>query len=87
MAIGLLAAAPPDLVLLDLNLPDMDGFAILRWMRARPATARVPVVALTASEVAFTHALACGCAGVVRKPPDLLSVIEVVRSQFGAVLA
>jgi CheY-like chemotaxis protein len=87
MAISLMAEAPPDLVLLDLSLPDMDGFAILRWMRARPATAQVPVVALTANETTVTHALACGCAGVVRKPPELTSVIQVVRSQFGAALA
>jgi two-component system phosphate regulon response regulator PhoB len=40
-------AAPPDLVLLDLLLPDMDGFAVCRELKARPATARAFIVMLT----------------------------------------
>jgi len=86
-AIHALAELPPDLLLLDLMMPDMDGFAVLRWMQARPVTARVPVVVLTAVEAAVAHALACGCAGVVRKPLEIDQVIEVVRTQLAAVAA
>jgi DNA-binding response OmpR family regulator len=39
---------PPDLVLLDLNLPGLDGFAVCRALRAHPPTAQVPIIMLTA---------------------------------------
>lgn len=38
----------PDIVVLDLNLPGMDGYSVLSELRARPATARIPVIVLTA---------------------------------------
>src|SRR5579871_3023155 len=48
-----LAAAPKaDLVVLDVNLPDMDGFEVCRRLRANPATAQLPVLHLSAT---FTH--------------------------------
>jgi DNA-binding response OmpR family regulator len=47
-AVRAVAAAPPDLVVLDLNLPGMDGLDVCRVLRARPATAHVPIVILTA---------------------------------------
>jgi CheY-like chemotaxis protein len=74
------AEDPPDLVLLDLRLPVLDGFAVLRWLRRRPATARVPVVALTAADpAALRRALDGGCAGFVAKPFDLDELVETVR--------
>ncbi|HEY3079473.1 MAG TPA: response regulator [Chloroflexota bacterium] len=86
-AIQALAETPPDLVLLDLMMPDMDGFAVLRWMRAHPRTAGVPVIVLTAVDAAVDHALACGCAGFVRKPLQLDQLVEVVRTQLAAAAA
>ena len=47
-AIGLAREQLPDLVLMDLRLPDLDGTEALRRLRAEPATAHIPVVALTA---------------------------------------
>jgi len=41
----------PDLVLMDINLPDMDGFTAVRTLRQDPRAARIPVVALTADQV------------------------------------
>jgi DNA-binding response OmpR family regulator len=41
-------ASPPDAVLLDLNLPGMDGLEVCRQLRRRPATARVPILMVTA---------------------------------------
>ena len=43
-----ISAGVPDLVLLDVSLPGMDGLEVLRRLRADPAVARIPVVALTA---------------------------------------
>jgi CheY-like chemotaxis protein len=74
------AEAPPELVLLDLRLPVLDGFAVLRWLKERPATARIPVLALTgAGAVEARHALDRGCAGFVAKPFDLDELVETVR--------
>jgi two-component system phosphate regulon response regulator PhoB len=38
----------PDIVVLDLNLPGMDGYSVLSQLRSRPATSRIPVIVLTA---------------------------------------
>jgi CheY-like chemotaxis protein len=50
-ALGLVAEGMPDLVLLDLVMPEMDGFAFLRELRARPAGRAAPVVVLTAKDI------------------------------------
>ncbi|MGD8361016.1 MAG: response regulator [Gemmatimonadota bacterium] len=47
-----LLADPPDLVLLDISLPEMDGTELLRWIRTQDTLDRVPVVALTAHAMA-----------------------------------
>ena len=44
--------APPDLVLLDINLPDIDGFEICRQIKNNPETERVPVMFLSAARLA-----------------------------------
>jgi len=68
-ALQLAATANPDLVLLDLMMPDLDGWATLDHLRRRPETRDIPVILMTASgeadEGQLRHA---GCAGVIRKP-------------------
>ena len=72
----------PDLILLDLSLPRMDGRQVLAAIRADPELAAIPVVVLTSStaerDIARTYALAANC--YVTKPLDLEQFIEVVRS-------
>ena len=41
---------PPTIVLLDLMMPGMDGFGVLRWLRGNPVTRRVPVIVVTAAD-------------------------------------
>jgi two-component system, cell cycle response regulator DivK len=60
----------PDLILLDLGLPDYDGQTLAGWLRERPETARTPIVALTAwpEETARQMAESYGCNGYIPKP-------------------
>ncbi len=72
-ASGLQAARSlPDVVLLDVQLPDLDGPDVLRALSADPQTAGVPVVFLTADHPrGDTELEALGARGVLRKPVDL----------------
>jgi PAS domain S-box-containing protein len=79
-----LAAAPSmDLVVLDVNLPDMDGFEVCRRLRAMPETARIPVLHLSAT---FTQAsdfdigLAVGADGYLTRPVEPAVLIASVRT-------
>lgn len=60
----------PDLILMDLHLPVIDGLEATRQIRSMPETACIPIVALTASdeEVDFQRALAAGCDTYMSKP-------------------
>ncbi|QWV95162.1 response regulator [Geomonas oryzisoli] len=83
-AAGLDAArsAPPSLILLDMHLPVLDGFTVLKRLKEDPATASVPVVALTASAMAGDRekVLAAGCAGYLSKPYQPEELQELVAS-------
>ena len=49
-ALPLIAQLPPDLILLDVNLPDIDGFTLCRKLKASPDYAAIPIIFLTASD-------------------------------------
>jgi len=63
----------PDLILMDMQLPGVDGLAVTRQLKADPATAGIKVVALTANALKGSEeqALAAGCAGYISKPIEL----------------
>ena len=69
----------PDLVLLDLRLPDLDGAEVLRRLQTMPATAAIPVVALTAVSGARGTLTAAGFAGSIEKPFDIEELPAAVR--------
>ena len=79
---GLLMAAqaPPDLVLLDIQLPGIDGYEVLRRLRAQAATRAIPVVAVSANamQADLDAALAAGFTDYVTKPLDLQRLLAVV---------
>ncbi len=72
---------PPVLVLLDLNLPRLDGHEVLRRMRADPRTRMLPVVILTSSveESDLVRGYGGGCNSYVRKPVSYSEFVEAVR--------
>ncbi|MBL8340004.1 MAG: PAS domain S-box protein [Rubrivivax sp.] len=72
---------PPDLVLLDIQMPEMDGFEVLARLRAHAATAQVPVLAVSASAMQADRdaALAAGFAEYLTKPVDLAVLSDAVR--------
>lgn len=68
----------PSLVLLDINMPRMDGHEVLSALRADPATARIPVVMLTSSDETedIQRAYGTGANSYVRKPVEFAEFIE-----------
>lgn len=78
-AIALACEKRPDLVLMDIRLPDLDGSEALRRLKASPATAHIPVVALTAVTGAREALLEAGFAGYVEKPIDVREFPDQVR--------
>ena len=86
-AIGGLLGDPPDLVLLDISLPEMDGTEVLAWIRQQPSFITLPVIALTAHAMAGDREkyLAAGFDEYVTKPildeDVLLGAIQHCLSQ------
>jgi putative two-component system response regulator len=85
-ALRLAAAAPPDLILLDVMMPGLDGYEVCRRLKADPATQRVPVIFLTAktSSEDEQHGFALGAADFIHKPISLPIVAARVRTQLQA---
>jgi two-component system, response regulator len=71
----------PHLVVLDLNLPRIDGIGVLRHLKGSQRTAEVPVVVLTSSEeeADMVESFGVGANGFVRKPFDFQGLMNAVR--------
>jgi len=63
----------PDLILMDINMPDMDGYSLTARIRALPGFESVPIVALTANVMRGDRekSLEAGCDGYIQKPIDI----------------
>ncbi|HET7410314.1 MAG TPA: PleD family two-component system response regulator [Paracoccaceae bacterium] len=81
-ALAMIAADPPDLVLLDLGLPGIDGLEVCRRLKSDAATAHVPVVMLTASEgrQERVRGLETGADDFLTKPFDNVALLSRVAS-------
>jgi CheY-like chemotaxis protein len=72
----------PDLILMDLSLPVLDGWEATRRIKAAPETKHIPVVALTAHAMAGDRekALAAGCNDFDTKPIELPRLLQKIRA-------
>ena len=85
-ALDAICLDPPDVILLDWMMPELDGPETCRQLKANPATAGIPVIFLTAKsqEVEIQRGLSLGAAGYVTKPFDALSLGQQVKDIVAA---
>jgi two-component system cell cycle response regulator DivK len=87
-ALELLKTKKPDLILMDINMPDMDGYTLTTKIKTTPGFERVPILALTANVMRGDKekTLEAGCDGYIQKPIDfdeLLREIEKFLARSG----
>ena len=77
----------PDLILLDINLPGMDGFDVLKHLRERGVTRHIPVIAVSANAMPgdIEKGLAAGFDAYVTKPIDIHALLKVVETKLSAI--
>ena len=80
-AINLLETTTPDLILMDINMPDMDGYTLTTRIRSMPGLARIPILALTANVMRGDKekTLEAGCDGYIQKPLDVDQLIREIE--------
>lgn len=85
-ALRMLSAFGPRLILMDLQLPGMDGLQLTRQLKENPRTRHISVVALTAYAMKgdAEKAYAAGCDGYVTKPLDVDDLPKIIRSHLVA---
>ena len=81
-ALASVAEEPPDLILMDLSIPGIDGWECTKRLKADPKTERIPIIALTAHAMRGDEerARAAGCDGYLSKPISPKKVVEEVRA-------
>lgn len=80
-AIEVLKGTRPDLILMDINMPDMDGYTLTSKIKSMPGFERVPILALTANVMRGDKekTLEAGCDGYIQKPLDIDQLIREVE--------
>ena len=83
--LGVLARRCPDLVVLDIDMPQMDGTELVEWLRHDPTTRGVPLIGMTGlpSRAGMRRDLTrAGCAVILDKPFDIDDLIATIRSSL-----
>lgn len=82
--VALATSERPDVILMDMSLPVMDGWEATRRVKADPATRAIPVIALTANAMVEDRerAMAAGCDDFDTKPVELPRLLEKIRTQL-----
>jgi two-component system cell cycle response regulator DivK len=80
-ALETLQTLRPDLILMDINMPEMDGYTLTARIRALPDMTTVPIVALTANVMKGDRerSLEAGCDGYIQKPIDIDTIADQVE--------
>jgi CheY-like chemotaxis protein/anti-sigma regulatory factor (Ser/Thr protein kinase) len=89
LGLELAAAHRPVLILLDINLPDMDGYAVMQCLRENPVTRNIPVVAVSANAMPqdLERGTAAGFADYLTKPLDVHRLLRVVDDIVGRLVS
>ena len=79
-------AEQPDLILMDIQMPGIDGFEATRRIKADSETSGIPIIALSAHEESdkADEIAACGCDGFMTKPLDFKKLIEIAFAKTAA---
>ncbi|HWD92508.1 MAG TPA: response regulator [Verrucomicrobiae bacterium] len=74
----------PDVVLIDLMLPDIDGFSVCEILRSQPSTSKVPIIVVSAldGEYVQSRGIQAGVACCFKKPVDMKVLGESIRSNY-----
>ncbi|HEX5725746.1 MAG TPA: response regulator [Longimicrobiaceae bacterium] len=83
-AVELATAHAPDLVLMDMMMPHLDGLEATRILRASAAFRQVPIIAVTALEGSRERVLEAGCDDLVLKPIEVRGFVDRVRAWMAA---
>lgn len=83
-ALEILKTKVPDLILMDINMPDMDGYTLTNTIKLIPGLANIPIIAITANVMKGDRekTLQAGCDGYIEKPIDVDRFPEQVERFF-----
>jgi len=86
-AMNIIETTKPDLILMDINLPEVDGYTLTARLKENPKLSQVPIIALTANVMKGDREriLDSGCDGYIQKPIDVDALPDQIRSFLGDV--
>jgi CheY-like chemotaxis protein len=84
-ALNIISDNPPDLVIMDIQLPGMDGYTVTKKIKQNPKTNKIPVIAITAYALREDRekALNAGCDEYMSKPIDTREIVTMVEKFIG----
>ena len=85
IALERVASRPPDLILLDIMMPEMDGYEVMKALKSRPETAQIPIVVMTGVEIdgVRVKALSVGAADCFTKSGDYCQMFSTIDTILG----
>ena len=80
-ALVVLKTTRPNLILMDINMPDMDGYALTAKIKSMPGFERIPILAITANVMRGDRekSLEAGCDGYIQKPLDVDQLVKEIE--------
>ena len=78
----IVAKSIPDLILLDVAMPEMDGYEVCRRLKSDPSTAKIPIIFVTGNEPDKTKEEKFGAVGTIRKPVNIVTLEAMISRCF-----